>query len=309
MKNSKDHNIIPSKPKIEKILGHKIITEYDPVKKKHNYFNKYKIKWVGCSEPKWELESKLENYKKIINNYKKLYENEKIEKNLTEKENSTSLYTEYNMRLDESVISSSEKKKKKKLNNKIISIEESSSEIIESENEYLTEEKDKNLIEDKKNLKDKQKNKIKLFNSAYLKFGPKFEDVLKAGNSKNMKDKNHDNNLLNKKRKNNDLMTNINGKNSDKNSDDSDNLTKIYQIIVPPEKNENISVILKRKSKEKNLIIKEEANSQNVQKKELLKCYEHIIKTNLNKIPNEELVNFYEQIIKKYLARNTYNFD
>ena len=104
-------------------------------------------------------------------------------------------------------------------------------------------------------------------------------------------------------------MTNINGKNSDKNSDDSDNLTKIYQIIVPPEKNENISVILKRKSKEKNLIIKEEANSQNVQKKELLKCYEHIIKTNLNKIPNEELVNFYEQIIKKYLAGNTYNFD
>lgn len=309
MKNSKDHNIISSKPKIEKILGHKIITEYDPIKKKYNYFNKYKIKWVGCSEPKWELESKLEKYKKTINNYKKIYENEMIEKNLPEKENSTSLYSEYNMRLDESVVSSSEKKKKKKLNNKIISIEESSSEIIESENEYLTEEKDKNLIEDKKNLKDKQKNKIKLFNSEYLKFGPKFEDVLKAGNTKNMKDKEHDNNLLNKKRKNNDLMANLNGKNSEQNSNDSNNLTKIYQIIIPPQKNENISVILKRKNKEKNLIIKEEANSQNVQKEELLKCYEHIIKTNLNKIPKEELLNFYEQIIKKYLAGNTYNFD
>ena len=104
-------------------------------------------------------------------------------------------------------------------------------------------------------------------------------------------------------------MANLNGKNSEQNSNDSNNLTKIYQIIIPPQKNENISVILKRKNKEKNLIIKEEANSQNVQKEELLKCYEHIIKTNLNKIPKEELINFYEQIIKKYLAGNTYNFD
>ena len=306
MKNSKDHNMIPSSPKIEKILGHQKINEYDQKKKKHNYITKYKIKWVGCPEPKWEPESKLEKYKKIVNNYKKIYHNEKINKNLKEKENSISLYSEYNMRLNDSVISSAEKKKKKKLNNEIISIEESSSEIIESENESLDEGKKKNLIEDKKNLKDKEKNQIQLFNSQYNNFGPKFEDVLKAGNIEKINDKEIDNDLLNKKRKNIDSMTDICRNNSDHNSD---NLTKIYQIIVPPEQNENISVILKRKNKEKNLIIKEEANSQNVQKEELLKCYEHIIKTNLNKIPKEELLNFYEQIIKKYLPGNTYNFD
>ena len=306
MKNSKDHNMIPSSPKIEKILGHKKINEYDQMKKKHNYITKYKIKWVGCPEPKWEPESKLEKYKKIVNNYKKIYHNEKINKNLKEKENSISLYSEYNMRLDNSVISSAEKKKKKKVNNEIISIEESSSEIIESENESLDKGKKKNLIEDKKNLKDKQKNQIKLFNSKYNNFGPKFEDVLKAGNIEKMNDKEIGNDLLNKKRKNIDSMADINGNNSDHTSD---SLTKIYQIIVPPEQNENISVILKRKNKEKNLIIKEASNSENIQKEELLKCYENIIETNLNKIPKEEVLNFYEQIIKKYLPGNTYNFD
>ena len=42
---------------------------------------------------------------------------------------------------------------------------------------------------------------------------------------------------------------------------------------------------------------------------ELFKCYEYIIKSNLNKISKEELIKFYEKIIKKYFAGNTFDIN
>ena len=49
-------------------------------------------------------------------------------------------------------------------------------------------------------------------------------------------------------------------------------------------------------------------NNRNA-KDELLKCYENVIKTNINKISKEELIRSYEEIIIKFLAGNSYNFD
>ena len=302
MKNTNDDNPISPENKIEGILGHKIISEYDLKKRSFNNIKKYKIKWVGQSEPTWERESKLEKYKKIVDNYKKLYENKGIKKISSNKEDSTSLYSECYMRFDESIISPNEMNNKRILDNKIINIEESSSEIIENGNESSNSEKNTNSNKDKKNLSERKKNSLKLFNSKYSKFGPSFKDVLNAGKNQEIKEKSLDKNLLNKKRKNT-------GKNSTKNLNNSDSLKKIYQIIVPSNKDENISIIYKRKNKEKQIIIKELSNSENVQKEGLLKCYENIIKTNINEISKDELITFYEQIIKRYFAGNTFNFD
>ena len=304
--------------KIEKILGHQIINEFDPEKGRYYEIKKYKIKWVGNPECTWEKESNLVKYEKIVNDYKKLIEEKEVDNSEPkEDEFKTSLYTEFNMRLDDKYITQKdgknnnfslnnfqnfEKEKiKENINknfneNEIISLDESSSEI------NIVESKSKNLNNSKK---DKKVEEINLNKPDYSNFGPNFNDVLKAGQNKELNEENKEKKFLNKKRKNKKIDKIKLSQNK-----------KIYRIIVPSDKNKDILVSCKMKSEEKNKIIEDSSfeiedpsNSDNIPKNELLKCYKYIIKSNINKIPSEELINVYEQIIKKYLPGNTYNFD
>ena len=157
------------------------------------------------------------------------------------------------------------------------------------------------------------------FSTDYNKFGPNFNEVLKASNNKTEKNKDNNENiiLLNKKRKlsnSTDSFTiSIDGENSESkishNLNKSNNMNKIYKIIIPKDNTDNISILYKNNIKEKNLIRTQSNNFSNLNKFDLLKCYEYIIKSNLNKISQEELLKFYEQIIKKYLSGNTFDID
>ena len=344
MKKSANQNSIQSDNKLEKILGHKIICEFDSSTKCYYNSKKYKVKWSDDPKPKWELEINLVKYKTILNKYKNLYENKRKHNFSSSKEYAPTLYSEYNMRLDNTItpeynnlnfsITKYEnienendenkivKKGNNKLNNqnKINNSKEKLSEIIEiDENE---EENNKNLSESKNNIKKYQKKNINLnknfpFSSDYKKFGPNFYEVLNVYNEKKA-EKNIENIiLLNKKRKlsnSSDSFTiSIDGENSESNishnSNELNNLKKIYKIIVPIDKSDNISIIYKNNTKEKNLIRIKSNNFENLNKDEILKCYEYIIKSNLSEISKEELFIFYEQIIKKYLSGKTFDVD
>ena len=172
MKKSANKNSIQSQNKLEKILGHKIITEFDCSAKCYYNIKKYKVKWSDNPKPKWELELNLEKYETILNKYKKLYENNKKHNSLSSKEYAPTFYSEYNMRLDNSIIpedndlnfsmgkyenidnGKAENKIIKKGNNininqnKINNSREKIIEIIElNESEDSKEENDKNLSE------------------------------------------------------------------------------------------------------------------------------------------------------------------
>lgn len=349
MKKSVNQNSIHSENKLEKILGHKIITEFDSSTKCYYNTKKYKVKWSDNPKPKWELELNLEKYGTTLNKYQKLYENNEKHNALSSKEYEPTFYSEYNMRLDNSITSenndlnfpigkyenldkgSTENKIIKKGNNnlnnqnKINNPKEKLSEIIEiDETEDPNEENDKNLSESKNNIEQNRKKTKKLiknlpFSSDYNKFGPNFNEVLNVYNN-NKTEKNKENNekivLLNKKRKlsnSTDSFTiSISGENSESkisyNSNEL-NINKIYKIIVSKNKTDNISILYKNNPKEKNLIRTKSNNFLNINKDELLKGYEYIIKSNLNKISKEELLKFYEQLIKKYLSGNTFDID
>ena len=349
MKKSANQNSIQSEKKIDKILGHKIITEFDSSTKCYYNIKKYKVKWADNPRPKWELELDLEKYETVLNKYNKLYENNEKHRSLSSKEYAPTFYSEYNMRLDNTLTLEDNdlnlpknnneniengnienviiKKRNNKLNNKnkINNSKEKLSEIIEiNENENSNEENDNNLSELKNDMKKNQKKSKKLiknlpFSSNYNKFGPNFDKVLNAYNNKIDKNKENKENiiLLNKKRNlsnSTDSFTiSIDGENSESkisdNSNKSNNINKIYKIIVPKDKTDNISILYKNNLKEKKLIRMQSNNFSNLNKDELLKGYEYIIKSNLNKISKEELLKFYEQIIKNNLSGNTYDID
>jgi len=356
MKKSVNQNSIHSENKLEKILGHKIITEFDSSTKCYYNTKKYKVKWSDNPKPKWELELNLEKYGTTLNKYQKLYENNEKHNALSSKEYEPTFYSEYNMRLDNSITSenndlnfpigkyenldkgSTENKIIKKGNNnlnnqnKINNPKEKLSEIIEiDESEDPKEENDINLSESKNNMEQNRKKTKKLiknlpFSSDYNKFGPNFNEVLNVYNNnkteinKENKENNENNEnimLLNKKRKlsnSTDSFTiSISGENSENkishNTNELNNMNKIYKIIVPKNKTDNISILYKNNSKEKNLIRTKSNNFSNINKDELLKGYEYIIKSNLKKISKEELLKFYEQLIKKYLSGNTFDID
>jgi len=344
MTKSENQSSNLSEFKIEKILGHKITSEFNVESKCYYDTKVYKIKWVGFPEPTWELESNLEKYKGILKNYKILYENNEKGKKLSGKQYRTSLYSECNMRLDTSIISVDEnninifknendfdnlengnhknnkgnKRNKKRINkNKNINSKEKLSKIFEVDEDKESSEEEKNKIKKKKKL-IKKKNDEYLNNdfshsSDYLSYGPNFYEVLNACSSKK-KENSKEDILLNKKRKNSNssdsFTISIEGMNSDnKIFQNSDNSNKIIRIIVPSEENKNISLTYKNNDKEIYLISLNESNSKTISKDELLYCYEQIIKSNINKISKDELINNYEQIIKKYLAGETFNFD
>ena len=344
MIQSENQNTNISEFKIEKILGHKITSEFNVESKSYYDTKVYKIKWVGFPEPTWELESNLEKYKGILKNYKKLYENDEKDNKLSGKQYRDSLYSEYNMRLDTSIISEDEnnvnflknknvrinlengncknnttnKRNKKRINkNKINNSKEKLSKIFEVDEEESSEE-EKNKIKPKKKLVKKNKtndNLNKDFSnvSDYLNYGPNFFEVLNACNS-NKKDNSKEDLLLNKKRKNSNssdsFTISIEGINfENKIFQNQDNLNKIIRIIVPSGENKNISLIYKNNDKEIYLIDLNESNSIPISTDEILYCYEKIIKSNINKISKEDLINNYEKIIKKYLAGETFNFD
>ena len=125
--------------------------------------------------------------------------------------------------------------------NEIIDLDESSSEVNDIENESQNGKEIKNLSKSKnhKNIKE-----INLNKPDYENFGPSFNDVLKAGQNKEINQVNQEKKFLNKKRKNNINNINIKPKIS-KNE-------QIHQISVPSDKNENISISNKRKFKGKN---------------------------------------------------------
>lgn len=330
--------------KIEKILGHKITSEFNVESKSYYDTKLYKIKWLGFPVPTWELESNLQKYKGLLKNYKKLYENNVKENYLSGKQYRTSLYSECNMRLDTSIISEDEnninilknkndfdnlenginknnktnKRNKKRINkNTINNSKEKLSKIFEVDEDKESSEEEKNKIKKKKKL-TKKKNDDNLYNdfsnaSDYLSYGPNFYEVLNACSSKKKENAKEDI-LLNKKRKNSNssdsFTISIEGMNPEnKIFQNSDNLNKIIRIIVPSEENNNISLTYKNNDKEIYLIGLNESNSKPISNDELLDCYEKIIKSNINKISKEELINNYEQIIKKYLAGETFNFD
>ena len=349
MKKSANQNSIQSEKKIDKILGHKIITEFDSSTKCYYNIKKYKVKWADNPRPKWELELDLEKYETVLNKYNKLYKNNEKHRSLSSKEYAPTFYSEYNMRLDNTITledndlnlpkknnenienGNLENKIIKKRNNKLYNknkfnnSKEKLSEIIEiNENENSNEENDNNLSELINDMKKNQKKSKKLiknlpFSPDYNKFGPNFDKVLNAYNNKIDKNKENKENiiLLNKKRNlsnSTDSFTiSIEGENSESkisdNSNKSNNINKIYKIIVPKDKTDNISILYKNNLKEKKLIRTQSNNFSNLNKDELLKGYEYIIKSNLNKISKEELLKFYEQIIKNNLSGNTYDID
>ena len=160
-------------------------------------------------------------------------------------------------------------------------------------------------------------NKNLHFSSDYLNFGPDFAEVLNVYNNKKIEKNKENAILLNKKRKlsnSNDSFTiSIDGLNSESilshDSNESNNLNKIHKIIVPKVKTENLSILYKNNPKQKNLTTMESNNFAKHNLNELFKCYEYIIKSNLNKISKEELIKFYEKIIKKYFAGNTFDIN
>lgn len=347
MKKSESQNSLHSENKLEKILGHVIINEFDASTKCYYNRKKYKVKWADNPNPKWELESNLEKYKIILNKYKKLYENNKKSDSLTSKEYKPTFYSEYNMRLDKSInvednnlnssinkIENLEKKNDenkimKKGNKKLIhqnkindNSKEKISEIIEiDEDESSSNESNNNILEPKNDMKNQEKNinlnKNLHFSSDYLNFGPDFAEVLNVYNNKKIEKNKENAILLNKKRKlsnSNDSFTiSIDGLNSESilshDSNESNNLNKIHKIIVPKVKTENLSILYKNNPKQKNLTTMESNNFAKHNLNELFKCYEYIIKSNLNKISKEELIKFYEKIIKKYFAGNTFDIN
>ena len=263
--------------KIEKILRHQIISEFDPKKGIVYETKKYKIKWVGKPECTWEKESNLKNYENIINDYKKLCGEKEID-NYNTFGVETSVYNEYNMRKENKNKSINEnkinhfslnniykiekEKFKRNINknfneNKIINLDESSSEVNDIENESQNGKEIKNLSKSKKHKNTKE---INLNKPDYENFGPSFKDVLKAGQNKELNEVNQEKKFLNKKRKNN---ANIKPKIS-KNE-------PIHQINVPSDKNENISNSNKRKFKGKNISTRELSNSNNIPRKKHLK--------------------------------------
>ena len=342
MNNSRKKSSNKKEKEIEKILKHKIISEFDIQLRRYYNIYEYKIKWVGDPKPIWVKESNLGKYKDIVNNYKNLYVNNDAS---SKKIFSTSLYTRGNMRIGYNETTSGEENKnvnflfdednfsenhnneekifkkirKKAINEKskdseVINLNESLSDINESnENKSLNKRKRK-YTSNKNKIKKKENNKI--INSDYSNFGPTFFNVMNAYNNLDLQEKALEKILLNQKRKNTDISDSftisIEGDNSkakvDININKADFLNKINQIIIPLEQNENILVDYKKKSKEKYINIKENSNSKNIPKEELLRCYEHIIKTNLNEISKDELIFLYEKIIKKYLKGNTYKF-
>ena len=95
MKKSANQNSIQSDNKLEKILGHKIICEFDSSTKCYYNSKKYKVKWSDDPKPKWELEINLVKYKTILNKYKNLYENKRKHNFSSSKEYAPTLYSEY----------------------------------------------------------------------------------------------------------------------------------------------------------------------------------------------------------------------
>lgn len=352
MKKKEKQNSISSRKKIEKILGYKMISEFNPLTRKYFSLKLYSVLWEGYSEPRWEKETDLSKFKHILNEFDKLNENKETDDIPNGQDISTSLYNEYNMRLDENFISyeknsdlsmsksiktDSEKEEKNKPsmncdpkkninnNNKINDSEIEITEIIEiDENKPQSEEKRKNIKRHKKKSRKKNNKNVNLnknftTSSDYKKFGPSFNEVMNAnGTICNKNEINKVNEmLLNKKRKKSDeteflsvyqdIDENAESKTS-KNSDDLKNY-KISKILVPSDTSKNISIIFRNKIKDENLFISKLSNAESIPKDELLKCYENIIKTNINKISKEELIRSYEEIIIKFLAGNSYNFD
>ena len=348
MKNTKINSSTDPENKIEKILGHRTISEYDPKRKSYFYIREYRIKWTEIPKPMWVKESNLGKYKKIVNNYNKLFQNQETKYNLMEKDLSSSLYTELNMRIEDynfpseeakitpnfinneisekqnkyGIIYKKDKKDGNKSNNNTSSddknnnLKESFLEINENDQKKsLDEESDKNIIKQINNFKQRNPNKL-INKPKFSKFGPSFLQVLNANKNEKLKEKEEEEHflLLNKKRKGPDLSESytisIDEEDSEKEINQKENNKfNISKIIIPSDKNKPISVVCKNKYNEKKIITNQDSNSENTEKEALLKCYEQIIKTNIKKISKEELINCYELIIKKYFAGNTFNFD